>query len=77
MMVGKPERKFSGDRNQCPTCGRYFNSTSAFDKHRAGAFGVDRRCMSEDEMRERGMCENAAGFWIGSKRPESFAPERQ
>lgn len=24
--------KLTGDRNQCPTCGKYFNSVHAFDK---------------------------------------------
>ncbi len=53
-----------GDRNQCPTCGEYFNSTKAFDRHRTGRFGVDRRCMTVVEMTARGMVLNKAGFWI-------------
>lgn len=59
-----------GDRNQCGMCGQYFNSTHAFDKHRTGEFGVDRRCLSDDEMRAKGMHLPADGFWRGSKRPE-------
>jgi hypothetical protein len=47
--------KLSGDRNQCRMCGEAFNSTTAFDKHRVGEFGVDRRCRTAVEMREIGM----------------------
>ncbi|CAE6857002.1 hypothetical protein R75461_07767 [Paraburkholderia nemoris] len=60
--------KLTGDRNQCPTCNQYFNSTYAFDAHRTGPFGHDgqpaqRRCLGGDEMRATGMSLNAAGFW--------------
>jgi hypothetical protein len=68
-----------GDRNQCPTCGRYFNSTAAFEKHRVGdigrssekrpnPYGTVRRCMTTGEMLARGMAINAAGFWITAER---------
>ena len=40
--------RLSGQRNQCPSCGEPFNSNAAFDKHRTGQFGKDRRCMSVD-----------------------------
>lgn len=53
-----------GDRNQCPSCDEYFNSTAAFDKHRTGKFGIDRRCMTKEEMESKGMLKNASGFWI-------------
>lgn len=53
-----------GDRNQCQGCKSYFNSTTAFEKHRVGEFGVDRRCLSADEMQAKGMKVNADGFWI-------------
>lgn len=59
----------TGDRNQCPTCGEYFNSSSSFDFHRTGRFGVDRRCRTVPEMVARGMTRNAAGFWIKRDRP--------
>jgi hypothetical protein len=61
--------KLSGDRNQCPGCGEFFNSTFAFDKHRTGAFGKDRRCLTAEEMQDKGMGRNAAGFWISSAMP--------
>lgn len=61
--------KLTGDRNQCQGCKLYFNSTAAFDKHRTGKHGVDRRCMTQDEMRASGMDQRADGFWVGSRNP--------
>ena len=62
--------KLSGDRNQCSGCGLYFNSTSAFDKHRTGRHGIDRRCMSVEEMKAAGMVLREDGFWRGSENPK-------
>jgi len=57
--------KLRGDRCQCGACGEYFNSTYAFDLHRVGEFrDGSRRCLSVEEMRERGMVKNKLGFWI-------------
>jgi hypothetical protein len=56
--------KLSGSRNQCTGCKEYFNSNKAFDKHRTGEHGVNRRCRTPDEMTARGMLKNASGFWI-------------
>jgi hypothetical protein len=53
-------------RNQCGGCKVFFNSVTAFDKHRTGEYGVDRRCMTVDEMSASGMSVNEAGYWIGS-----------
>ncbi|MGF6839881.1 hypothetical protein QF001_003748 [Paraburkholderia youngii] len=64
------KRRLTGDRNQCPSCGEYFNSTSAFDAHRTGPYGTPadpvahRHCLSIDEMTRKGMSQNKAGFWI-------------
>tara|TARA_R110002126_G_scaffold47789_1_gene133696 strand:- start:450 stop:662 length:213 start_codon:yes stop_codon:yes gene_type:complete len=60
-------KPLNGDRNQCQGCKEYFNSTFAFDKHRIGQFGIDRRCMTTEEMEAKGMCVNAHGFWIGKQ----------
>ena len=60
--------KLSGDRNQCQACESYFNSTTAFDKHRVGDFGVDRRCRTAVEMLAIGMVLRDNGFWVGSVR---------
>ena len=61
------KKKLSGDRNQCQGCNEYFNSTSAFEKHRTGEFGKDRRCRTEQEMTAIGMGVNQAGFWVGER----------
>lgn len=58
------ERILRGQRNECPTCGELFNSNAAFDKHRTGHFGIDRRCMTVEEMHGKGMCKNAGGWWV-------------
>ena len=62
--------KLTGDRNQCPTCSRYFNSVRAFDKHRVGSFEAGRRCLHPEEMLERGMVVGSDGFWRGSAMPK-------
>jgi hypothetical protein len=57
--------KLIGSRYQCSACCEYFNSTAAFDQHRTGSYTpLQRRCLSPDEMRARGMLHNAAWFWI-------------
>lgn len=56
--------RLSGDRNQCPTCGQYFNSSAAFDKHRTGPLDGDRLCLTEPGMRAKGMDRNSSGFWV-------------
>jgi len=74
--------KLSGNRNQCPTCGEYFNSVGAFDKHRTGEYGKpvsggvyspsSRRCLSEVEMRAIGMEKSTKAFWVTSPMPDDF-----
>ena len=54
--------KLTGNRCQCPTCGDYFTSTRAFNRHRVGQFGNDRRCLTADEMDAAGFERNARGF---------------
>jgi len=56
--------KLSSSRNQCGSCSQYFNSNSAFEKHRTGTYGVDRRCMTVEEMGSKLMEKNAQGYWI-------------
>ena len=63
-----------GDHCLCVTCGEHFNSTAAFDKHRTGRHGKDRRCLTEPEILQRNMERNASGWWIGSKRPPEARP---
>ena len=60
-------KKLGSSRNQCGRCREYFNSNKAFEFHRTGQHGVDRRCKTPDEMISRGMCLNAEGYWITEK----------
>jgi hypothetical protein len=58
-------RKLSGDHCRCSACHEHFNSTSAFDKHRAGDHRA-RRCLTGAEMRNKGMSISSQGWWLGS-----------
>jgi hypothetical protein len=60
------------DRNQCQGCKEYFNSTFAFDGHRTGQHGVDRRCRTPEEMTGRGYSKNRFGLWITNTMPTSL-----
>ena len=63
--------RLTGSRCRCATCGQHFNSLSTFDRHRVGGWmgnGVDRRCLTVDEMSLRGWSRNLCGFWIERKR---------
>jgi hypothetical protein len=63
--------KLTGDRNQCPGCGQYFNSSHAFDKHRAGQHKDNGRyCLDRVEMVKAGMVLGSDGFWRGSEMPK-------
>jgi hypothetical protein len=43
-------------RSTCGACKSVFFSVSAFDMHRVGRFEpLERRCLSADEMRAKGM----------------------
>jgi len=69
--------KLTGDRNQCPSCMEYFNSTSSFEKHRVGVYSPNtRRCLLTPEMTFKGMAKNTSGFWVGKLRPAN-APWRE
>jgi len=37
----------------CSGCGKYFSSTTEFDAHRTGQFGMDRCCMTTEEMLDK------------------------
>lgn len=71
----KCERKLTGQHNHCSACNCYFNSNVAFEKHRIGEFGVDRRCASVEEMTAKGMKLNKAGWWITKSMPEELLQE--
>jgi hypothetical protein len=61
--------KLGESRNQCQGCKVYFNSNSAFTKHRTGTHGKNRRCRTEQEMLSLGMAVNADGFWVTELMP--------
>jgi len=60
--------KVGKSRNQCRGCGLYFGSNSAFEGHRTGTFGVDRRCRTPEEMQARGFSLNMFGYWVGASK---------
>ena len=74
--MDKVPLKVGSMRNQCPGCGKLFNSIGAFDKHRTGSYGMlrkgtkdgymeaKRRCLDESDMLASGMLKNGLGFWI-------------
>jgi hypothetical protein len=71
------KKVLTGQRNQCPSCNLYFNSNLAFDLHRTGDHGVDRRCRSEKEMLVKGMALNASGFWVSELMPDSVIKQKE
>lgn len=56
---------FNTDICQCSVCGEVFNSTFAFDYHRTGDY-TDRRCLTTEEMRDKGMVKNHRDRWISA-----------
>jgi hypothetical protein len=40
--------------------------------HRTGKHGVDRRCRTKEEMTDKGMCLNTAGFWVSEAMPQTL-----
>ena len=61
------DKKLTHKRCRCRGCGEYFNTVSLFDKHRRGKFGVNRQCLTTEEMRSKGWYLNDAGFWVGNR----------
>jgi len=61
-------------RCQCSNCRERFNSVKAFDLHRRGTPGVDRRCLSPDDMRAAGMSQIEGGWWISRADPRRHVP---
>jgi hypothetical protein len=51
-------------RSYCGGCHHVFSSVKAFDLHRTGSHELrQRRCLSKDEMRAKGMRQNGQGIW--------------
>jgi hypothetical protein len=68
--------KLGSSRNQCGGCKQYFNSNFAFVKHRTGTYGVNRRCLNEQEMMDKKMEKNSAGFWTNGLMDQSIIEKR-
>ena len=73
--------RWSGLRiEHCKACHETFTGTSAGDMHRTGKHGLRegsdrRRCLTPDEMREKGMTQNARGQWTTGQSDPRFAEE--
>jgi hypothetical protein len=50
--------------NQCSGCGEIFESIYAFDYHREGEYGKNRRCLEIEEMLSKGMKKNRFQRWV-------------
>lgn len=70
-------RTLTGDHCRCAACGEHFNSTAAFDMHRIGKPGVDRRCRTPDAMRAAGMAVNRTGWWVTNLQPEDAVRRKE
>lgn len=57
-----------GNKCQCARCSCVFRSLSTFDKHRVGPW-ADRRCLTHQEMQDRGFRQRADGVWMGKANP--------
>jgi len=67
---GIPRRRLNGDRNQCPTCQEYFNSSNAFEQHRTGLFNGTRRCLTVVELLAKNFGKTKDDFWLCPVAPE-------
>lgn len=71
-MSAREQPKLIGRRCQCCGCAEHFNGERGFDRHRIGAYGVKRRCLSAVKTTALGWHRSAVGFWtvhpLGSAR---------
>lgn len=51
---------------ECVGCESLFLGVPAFDSHRVGRHGIDRRCATPDEMRAAGLGQDDRGVWVGA-----------
>ena len=63
-------KDLTGQRSFCTACAELFRSTAAFDRHRVGKHGHDRRCRTIAEMEQAGMVRNARGDWTTGAKPQ-------
>jgi hypothetical protein len=86
----RPQRTPHQILNLCVTCGLDFGSVSAFDAHRVGKHAYTfiegmrmdppredgRRCLSLDELQERGWAEDSRGRWRAPTREPGWPEKR-
>lgn len=63
-----PKLPLYTDKCRCMACGEYFNSSSAFTKHRVGPLGHARRCLTPAQLRARGWFLTDTGHWASMRR---------
>lgn len=56
----------AGTRSECANCEQVFNGVEAFDAHRVGSHGPDRRCLAGEEM-SRSYSQDARGYWTSTR----------
>lgn len=67
-------RVLRGDHNVCTSCGEYFKSTRAFEKHRVGM-----KCLDVEQMKSRGMVQvsdKVGNLWWINEEFDEKARER-
>lgn len=57
---------------QCQSCARRFDERDAFERHK----DAHRKCLTADEMRERGMVLLPAGVWMVRRQSFILGAER-
>lgn len=64
------------NKNLCSGCGFNFGTMETFEAHRIGKFGVDRRCMSINEMKLKGWeySEPQVLFFVEGNRQKRVTP---
>jgi hypothetical protein len=62
---------FGSPRCRCPKCGLYFTTETNFDRHQRLTAGGEVVCLSDDQMRAKGLRLNAQGLWC-----RTYAPRR-
>lgn len=68
---GDPMLHSGSDRCWCASCGLYFNSTFAFDRHLRGKLGTpERRCLTSAELRNSGWRQGDRGHWLSPSKSQ-------
>lgn len=62
-------------KSTCRGCGKVFSSVRSFDRHRTGPFSArqSRRCLSDEEMVDKGFHLNTRGWWSNAAAKDALA----